>query len=663
MNKFYLLLIFIVFAFAKANSQVVINELDADTPSTDFEEFIELRTPDPFTSLDGYIMVLFNGSSSGMGRSYYVEDLNGLTTDVNGLVVLGSSQVRPAVDRQLLSDGNTFQNGADAVAIYLGEPNDFPDRTLANQDNLVAALVYGTNDAENENLLNLLGETVQYNEGAANNTNSLQRKEDGTYEVKAPTPHSLNDATETSYIGVDFRITATEDLNEGDFFSLTFTLTRAADEDFNLSFSLNNGSFNEADYNGTTEIFIPAGQTEQSLDFELINDDLDEGDEFMRVDLDDDLPVGFKRIKDNIEYLVIDDDFTVADYGNPTTPTYGTVRPRTPDGYYDTLEDKAGPELEQAITSIIAETGVVRHHTYADITTILKDADASALNSNKVWLLYSEIERSDVLFQDGSNGNGRWNREHVFPRSRGDYDSLEDLDDIADGINVWVETSVDSLRHGNSDAHHLRATDAPTNSSRGDQNYSENSNLGYNGPSGSQGSWHGDVARSIFYMTLRYNYSDTQMLQVIDGYPENDMGQIGDLETLLQWHEEDPVDDFEMNRNNVVYDWQRNRNPFIDRPELVDFVFGPKAGQAYTLSNATETLDQITVYPNPSRGMFYISNVNEPISLRIFDTLGREALSREIFNNTQIQHNLASGIYLVRLSNDAGSSSKKLIVE
>ena len=129
-------------------------------------------------------------------------------------------------------------------------------------------------------------------------------------------------------------------------------------------------------------------------------------------------------------------------------------------------------DLEQAITSIIAETGVVRHHTYADITTIVKDADASALNSNKVWLLYSEIERSDVLFQDGSNGNGRWNREHVFPRSRGDYDSLEDLDDIADGINVWVETSVDSLRHGNSDAHHLRATDAPTNSSRGDQNYS-----------------------------------------------------------------------------------------------------------------------------------------------------------------------------------------------
>ncbi|PRP66633.1 endonuclease [Nonlabens agnitus] len=663
MRNFYVICIVVVFAFAKASSQVVINELDVDTPSTNDRQFVELKTDEPFQTLENMVLVFFNGSNSsttGNGRVYYSYELDGLTSDVNGLLVLGSSLVSPAVDARLAE--SNIQLGADAVAIYFGTADDFPDQSFVqpNNQNLIDALVYDTDDADVQVLLDGLGETVQYNENenGRKTTESIQRKADGTYEVKAPTPHSLNDATETSYIGVDFRITATEDLNEGDFFSLTFTLTRPADQEFTLDFSLNNGTFDEADYTGVTEIFIPAGQTSQQLDFELVNDNIDEGDEFMRVDLNDNLPIGFKRIKDNVEYVVIDDDFTVANYGNPTTPTYGNVRPTIPADYYDELENKSSPELEQAITAIIAETGVVRHHTYADITTILKKADASALNSNKVWLMYSETERRDVLFQDGSDGSGRWNREHVFPRSRGGYDSLEDLDDIADGIDVWVETSVDSLRHGNSDAHHLRATDSGTNSSRGDDNFPE-----YNGPTGNQGSWHGDVARSIFYMTLRYNYNESQMLQVVNGYPENRLGQIGDLQTLLQWHQEDPVDDFEMNRNNVVYDWQRNRNPFIDRPELVDFIFGDKVGQSFTLSNTTEVLDQVSIYPNPSRGLFYVKNITEPLTMRVYDTLGREALTKELTSDAPIQHQLASGIYMVRLSGDSGTTVRKLIVE
>ena len=47
------------------------------------------------------------------------------------------------------------------------------------------------------------------------------------------------------------------------------------------------------------------------------------------------------------------------------------------------------------------------------------------------------------------------------------------------------------------------------------------------------------------------------------------LSNIGDLATLLQWHELDPVDDFEINRNNLIYGFQNNRNPFIDHPELV----------------------------------------------------------------------------------------------
>lgn len=45
---------------------------------------------------------------------------------------------------------------------------------------------------------------------------------------------------------------------------------------------------------------------------------------------------------------------------------------------------------------------------------------------------------------------------------------------------------------------------------------------------------------------------------------EGNVGEFGDIETLLDWHRNDPPDDFEMNRNNIVYNWQFNRNPFLD---------------------------------------------------------------------------------------------------
>lgn len=657
--KYILLAFTVVFAFAKANSQIVINELDADTPSVDVEEFIELKTDNPFQPLDGYIMVLFNGSptsSTGQGRSYYVEDLDGLVSDSNGLVVLGSSEVNPAVDR-LLGDGRgIFQNGADGVAIYLGEPEDFPDLTFARNDQtLIDALVYGTNDADAVELLNLLGEQVQYNEGGSGNTNSLQRNVDGTYEAKSPTPHSLNDATEPSYIGINFLLEITEDLNEGDFFIIKFTLSKPAPEDLNVNFSLSNRGFNTADFTGTTSISIPAGGTSQSLNFEIIDDEIDEGDEFLKISIGG-LPSGYKKLRNRVDFLVIDNDFKVSNYGTPLLPTYGLVQSTAPESYYDSLENLASPNLEQAITNIIAKTGVVRHHTYADITTILQDSDATPNHSNKVFLLYTEQELRDVFFQGNNNSNITWNREHIFPRSRGRFFSIKE-DDIADGISFWTETSVDSLRHGNSDAHHLRASDSGTNSSRGNKNFGVGGNL-YSGPTSNQGSWYGDVARALFYMELRY-----KGLEVVNGDPASSLGQIGDLVTLLEWHRQDPPDDFEMNRNNVIYQWQINRNPFVDNPDLVEYIWGNKVGQSYTLSSGQKVIDQIKVFPNPSKHTLYLKNVTEPTEIKIIDALGRTALIENINQNSLIDHDLSAGIYLLHLRNVKGSVTKKIVVQ
>ncbi len=652
--RYIVAVVLMCFAFAKAESQVVINELDADTPSTNDRQFVELKTDNPFTSLNGYVMVFFNGSTSsstGMGRSYYTVDLDGLTTDQNGLVVLGSSLVSPVPDRYLAE--SNIQLGADAVAIYAGNDTDWPDQTFANSVNLIDALIYDTDDADNTNLMNLLGVNIQINENENGNktTESIQRRADGTYEVKAPTPHSLNDAITPTYIGVDFTV-APLPINEGNNFDITFTISEAYTSVFTLNYNIELGNFDSSDYTGPSQVVFPVGQTSVVANYSIIDDTIDEGDEELRVNLDNNLPIEFKRLKDLERHLVVDNDFQTASHGTPLAPTYGIVASTAPSNYYDALNGLSSPQLETAITGIIAEEFVVRIHTYDDVVQILNDADQSPLNSNQVWLLYSEEQRSKSLYQTGSNSTGRWNREHIYPRSRGGFFEIE-YDETVDGMSVWTNTNADSLRHGQSDAHHLRAADGGTNSSRGNKDFPE-----YSGPSGNAGSWHGDVARAIFYMALRYNNID-----VVNGNPSNStVGQLGDLATLLQWHRNDPPDDFEMNRNNVIYTWQINRNPFIDQPELVEHIWGNQVGQPFTLSNDTNVLPQVNLFPNPSTNGFYITGIDGNVKVNIYDTLGRLQLQQQSKDGF-VAHNLSSGIYVVQLTIDHRTENIKLIVK
>ena len=77
-------------------SQVVINEIDADNPGSDNKEFVELKSSLPNFSLNGYVLVFFNGQTGAGTLSYYSLDLDGYTTDVNGIFHFGNSQVSPS---------------------------------------------------------------------------------------------------------------------------------------------------------------------------------------------------------------------------------------------------------------------------------------------------------------------------------------------------------------------------------------------------------------------------------------------------------------------------------------------------------------------------------------------------------------------------------------
>lgn len=643
-------------------SQVVINEIDVDMTGSDVKEFIELKSTTPNFSLDGYVLVLYNETNS---LSYYAIDLDGYSTDINGIFLSGNTAVSPAPT--LVFPNGKIQNGPDVIALYQANATDFPDGTLATSTNLVNAIAYSTAAATATNLMAILGLTVSTNEnmnGLAT-TQSIQRKNDGTYEVKTPTPGMNNDGSGIilNYITVS---TSQTNYNEGDVFDFVFTTSQpVTGSDLLFNFTLVNGNFMVNDYTNTNlTVLIPVGQTTASNTCTLFDDITDEGDEELLIDIQS-VPTGYVINNDNLILRVYDNDYVVQTFGTPINPTYNIVIPTIPTGYYDSLEGLSGNALKQAVQDIIAAP-TVRLHSYADIWDIIRTADQNPENSNQIWDMYLEIPMAKLDQQTTSSIVGKWNREHIFCQSRGGFEVANG--DTADGIGIWNSTSAASVVDGVSDAHHIRAENGQENSSRNNKNYGTfNSSTVYAGPSGTQGSWRGDVARALFYMAVRFDG-----LNLVNGDPSEYLpstsiasGNIGDLATLLVWNHSDPKDDFEMNRNNYIYTWQMNRNPFIDYPLLVDYIFGANFGQPWSssLSIQNPIENKVAVYPNPTTDYIIVAGLEGNSKVEIYTITGQMVQSQNFENEIRINIDLNSGMYLVKVSNGFQSTTKKIIVK
>ena len=424
--KFILVGIVYVMMCVAATGQLVINELDCDTPGIDDMEFLELLSDVPNFPLDGYVVVFFNGSENGGNSSYFTVDLDGYVTDVNGLLLIGSNSVSPMP--QFLIPENTIQNGADAVAIYQASDFNFPDETLATINNLIDVLLYDTSDGDDVDMIDIFSANPdfasiqQINEGSGNNTNSIQRNNDGTYTSKTPTPRQLNDGSGIDLNGINIS-TVQSKYGEGEVFDIVFTTEENVLVDLSFDISLNNLFFNNADYSGSTSLTIAMGQNSASTTITIIDDVIDEGDEVAVVQFVN-LPQQILALNNNVQLRIVDNDFVVAPFGIPTDPTFGIVASTQPAGYYDGLDAKTGMSLRQAMQDIIADSSMVRAQTYTDIIDILKEADQNPANSNQVWLVYTEQARSKIDFQTTSSSVGKWNREHTFPRSRGGFNSI-----------------------------------------------------------------------------------------------------------------------------------------------------------------------------------------------------------------------------------------------
>ena len=195
--------------------------------------------------------------------------------------------------------------------------------------------------------------------------------------------------------------------------------------------------------------------------------------------------------------------------------------------------------------------------------------------------------------QDGSSattcGTG-WNKEHTVPQS-------------------WFGKASPMV----SDAHHVFPTDIRMNSCRSNYPYGENNASkycssygyghlgtstfsGYTGQVFDPGSkedcggncYRGDLARVYFYMATRYR--TTNFTNGTGGTSFTYTNGVADLtdymkNLMLKWHREDPVSEKELKRNNAIYAHQHNRNPFVDYPCLVEYIWGDKKGETVSLSS------------------------------------------------------------------------------
>lgn len=181
---------------ANARAAFVINEFDSDTrntPSTDYAEFIELKG-DPGQSANGLVLVWFNGNGV---VSYRAIDLDGLTADSNGYLLLGTTAV-PGCDYTF--SGNTLQNGEDAIALYTGDATSFPNGTAPTSAGLIDHVIYETGADADSNWAdfgNATWSVIDENQYLNGDDHSISRVPDktGAFVPSVPTPRGANTAS------------------------------------------------------------------------------------------------------------------------------------------------------------------------------------------------------------------------------------------------------------------------------------------------------------------------------------------------------------------------------------------------------------------------------------------------------------------------------------
>lgn len=327
-----------------------------------------------------------------------------------------------------------------------------------------------------------------------------------------------------------------------------------------------------------------------------------------------------------------------------------------PAGYYNSLNGLKEGELKTAVYNRIHNFRTVS--SYSNLPQYFRVTDVHP-ESNLWWDMYSNIPRYTSSFSG-------LNREHSFPKS------------------WWKQNNSVDYTTAYVDLNHLYPSDMAANTAKSNYPLGELdasftptfdngvSKVGY--PAQGQGGgatkvfepadeFKGDFARAYFYMVTCYQdltWNQSYMFMLNQNlYPTLNAWSV---RLLLKWHRDDPVSDKEIDRNEVVYSFQDNRNPFIDCPDLVEYIWGDKVGQAYTVSasgdpvgdaeleapvnGAVLEFGQVALGSKATAKMLFKgSNIRQPLTLRIYrgDT-GMFSVPVSTVSATQV--NSTEGVWL-----------------
>ena len=279
-----------------------------------------------------------------------------------------------------------------------------------------------------------------------------------------------------------------------------------------------------------------------------------------------------------------------------------------PSGYYDVIQGKKDSVLKVTLHQIIKggerlQYGTNEYHTTTKVEqgdTIWRAGEIEAygtwhgfqladqLSNGYVWDMYSTTKRYFPI-QGGSAAG--MNIEHCLPKS------------------WWGGTENDAYN----DLFHLNPADQVANNNKSNfpPGILNDSNKVNNGTffMGKDSKWggyafsvtdeyKGDFARAYFYISTAYH--DMKWDATYSKYVTNSSYLTFTsylIEVLLQWHRIDPVSEKEINRLDAISSIQHNRNPFIEYPELVEYIWGNKRGEVVDISQLTRTTSEDYTIP------------------------------------------------------------------
>jgi len=333
-----------------------------------------------------------------------------------------------------------------------------------------------------------------------------------------------------------------------------------------------------------------------------------------------------------------------------------------PSGYYNTAVGKTEAALKTQLYTLISHaynsSSSPTDVGYSGLYTVYETSDVTS--NGKVWDMYSTCIWTPGLKKCGNYSSvcDCYNREHSIPQS-------------------WFDEAAPMV----SDAFHVYPTDGKVNGQRSNFPFGECSGgttlsggkgrLGSSTFAGYSGTvfepdneYKGDFARTYFYFATRYQ----NIMSTIGGESFNNTNYPSfttwSLNLFLKWHRQDTVSQKEITRNNAVYSYQKNRNPFIDHPELAEYIWGDKKGTPWSLTAGIENAKlEFNISQTVGAKSLTIKTNEQNCSCRIL-SLNGILVERKNISNTEIQTaNLKEGMYLIEITAGNRKTIKKFVVQ